>query len=304
MTYILILLSVSALFYIFWHRRYRAINFGFNPVLTYHKVTDSFEWGITRVSPKNFERQVRYLKQEGFSTVDLSILTPGAGIGFPASDDVGEFQLPKEQGKQVTLTFDDGYESVYQNAFPLLKKYCYKATVFLISGYAGEMNLWEASFGRRFRHLSWEQIREMKASGFQFGSHTVNHPDLTRLTRSELEYELRSSKEKIENELNQEVKFLSYPFGRHNPLVREEAKKAGYLAAFSLISEKNSDLFALGRLGVYLFDTPLSLKIKLNPVGLFWIEDLKGWIINQFSAGTALVKRYKSVAEVSGPPQT
>ncbi len=297
MIYILILLPALALPYILWHRRYRAGDFGFNPTLAYHKITDRFEWGITRVTPKNFERQIIYLKHKGFSAVDLSVLTAGAGIGFPASDDVREFQLPNEQDKQVALTFDDGYESVYQNAFPLLKKYGYNATIFLISGYVGKMNLWEASFGKRFRHLSWEQIREMSACGFQFGSHTVNHPDLTRLTKSELEYELRSSKEKIEGELNQEIKFLSYPFGRHNELVREQAKKAGYHAAFSLNSEKNSDLFALGRLGVYLFDTPLSLKIKLNPGGLFWIEDLKGWIINQFSAGTALVKKYKNVVD-------
>lgn len=288
MTYILILLPALAFLYILWYRRYRAGDFGFNPILTYHKVTDRFEWGITRVTPKNFERQLGLLRQEGFLSTELEEI----------------YSKKKKENKQVALTFDDGYESVYQNAFPLLKKYGYNATIFLVSGYIGEMNLWEASFGRRFRHLSWEQIREMSACGFQFGSHTVNHPDLTRLTRNELEYELRSSKEKIENELNQEVKLLSYPFGRHNKMVREEAKKAGYLAAFSLILEKNSDLFALGRSGVYLFDTPLSLKIKLNPGGLFWIEDLKGWIINQFSAGTALVKKYKNVAEVFRPPQT
>lgn len=303
MTYILILLPVLSLFYIIWHRRYKSKGIRFNPILTYHKVTDRFEWGITRVTPVNFERQIIYLKQEGFSTNDLSVLTVGAGIGFPGSDDVREFQLPNEQGKKVTLTFDDGYESVYQNAFPLLKKYGYNATIFLITGYIGEMNLWEASFGRRFRHLSWEQIQEMKASGFQFGSHTANHPDLTSLTKRQLEYELRCSKEVIEDKLNQEVRHLSYPFGRHNQQVREQAKKAGYQAAFSLTSEKSRDTFAIGRIGMYLFDTPLSLRFKLNPGGLFWIEDLKGWIINQFSAGTALVKRYKSVAEVFRPPQ-
>jgi len=302
MVFVFLILLIIGLFYLYWHLSIKSHRYF--PILAYHKITDRFEWGITRVSPENFEKQVAYLKQEGFSIVDLSILTVDAGIGFPASDDVREFQLPNEQGKQVTLTFDDGYESVYQNAFPLLKKYGYNATIFLVSGYIGEMNLWEASFGRRFRHLNWEQIREMKACGFQFGSHTVNHPDLTRLSKKDLEYELKKSKEVLENNLNQEIEFLSYPFGRHNNLVRKEAEKAGYKAAFSLIPEKSFDLFAAGRIGIYLHDTPLSLGIKLKGKGLFRIEEYKGWLINQFSAGTALVKKYKDVAEVFRPPQT
>jgi peptidoglycan/xylan/chitin deacetylase (PgdA/CDA1 family) len=276
MVYILLLLPVLSLLYILWHRRYKSKNNRFYPILSYHKVTDKFEWGITRVTPRSFKEQVSFLKEEGFSITDLD-----------------EIEKNRDNSKLVAFTFDDGYQSVYQNAFPVLKENNSSATIFLVAGHIGKDNLWEAGFGRRFRHLSWEEIEEMKNYGFHFGSHTVNHPDLTKLTKRQLEYELRSSKEVIEDKLNQKVKYLSYPFGRHNQQVREQAKKTGYQAAFSLTSEKSFDPFAIGRIGVYLFDTPLSLRIKLNPGGLFWIEDLKGWIINQFSAGTALVKRYK-----------
>jgi peptidoglycan/xylan/chitin deacetylase (PgdA/CDA1 family) len=280
----LVFLASLSLPCIIWRLKHKSGDNRFHPVLAYHKVTNEFEWGITRVKPESFEQQVEYLKEEGFSNIDLEQLLSGK----------------EKKDKQIAFTFDDGYESVYQNAFPVLKRYGFSATIFLITGYTGKENSWEAGFGRKFKHLSWEQIQEMKESGFQFGSHTVNHPDLTRLHQKSLGYELKKSKEIIEDKLNQEIKFLSYPFGRHNQLVRTEAKNAGYKAAFTLTSEISENPFAVGRKGVYLFDTPLSIKIKLSRStgskfgkGLFWIEDYKSWIINQFATGSILVKRYK-----------
>jgi len=280
----LVFLASLSLPCIIWRLKHKSGDNRFHPVLAYHKVTDEFEWGITRVKPESFEQQVEYLKEEGFSNIDLEELLSGK----------------EKKDKQIAFTFDDGYESVYQNAFPVLKRYGFSATIFLITGYTGKENSWEAGFGRKFKHLSWEQIQEMKESGLQFGSHTVNHPDLTRLHQNSLGYELKKSKEIIEDKLNQEIKFLSYPFGRHNQLVRTEAKNAGYKAAFTLTSEISENPFAVGRKGVYLFDTPLSIKIKLSRStgskfgkGLFWIEDYKSWIINQFATGSILVKRYK-----------
>lgn len=280
----LVFLASLSLPCIIWRLKHKSGDNRFHPVLAYHKVTNEFEWGITRVKPESFEQQVEYLKEEGFSNIDLEQLLSGK----------------EKKDKQIAFTFDDGYESVYQNAFPVLKRYGFSATIFLITGYTGKENSWEAGFGRKFKHLSWEQIQEMKESGLQFGSHTVNHPDLTRLHQKSLGYELKKSKEIIEDKLNQEIKFLSYPFGRHNQLVRTEAKNAGYKAAFTLTSEISENPFAVGRKGVYLFDTPLSIKIKLSRStgskfgkGLFWIEDYKSWIINQFATGSILVKRYK-----------
>ena len=299
--YVLIFLITLFLPYLIWRLKYQSSLNNFYPTLTYHKITDEFEWGITRVKPKSFEQQVKYLKDEGFSSLDLEeLLEVSAGIVPPKT---GQFPNERKEGnnKRIAITFDDGYESVYQNAFPVLKRYGFKAITFIITGYTGKENSWEAGFGRKFRHLSWEQILEMKESGFQFGSHTVNHPDLTRLNRKSLEYELKKSKEIIEDRLNQEIKFLSYPFGRHNQLVRTEVKNAGYKASFTLTSEISENPFAVGRKGVYLFDTPLSIKIKLSRStgsksgkGLFWIEEYKSWIINQFATGTVLVKKYKS----------
>jgi peptidoglycan/xylan/chitin deacetylase (PgdA/CDA1 family) len=150
------------------------------------------------------------------------------------------------------------------------------------------------NWGKKFRHLSWDQIKEMKRHGFSFGSHTVNHPDLTKLQRRFVEYELRRSKEALEDKLSQRVDFVSFPFGKYNREVEELAREAGYQKAFTICSSSRSNNFhslVAGRVGMYLFDSPLTLKIKLDGGGLFWIEDLKGRIINAFASGTTLVKR-------------
>ncbi len=196
------------------------------------------------------------------------------------------------ENKEVFLTFDDGYESVYTHAFPILERFGFSATIFLISGWVGKKNLWDANWGRQFKHLSWLQIEELKSFGFNFGSHTVNHPDLTKLNQKEVEYELINSKNLIEDKLGERVLFLSYPFGRYNQKVKRIAQKTGYRYAFTICPdpENPSDPYALGRLGIYLFDTKLTLNIKINHTPLFWMEEMKGRIVNRFAEGTTLVK--------------
>ncbi|MFQ6003095.1 MAG: polysaccharide deacetylase family protein, partial [Candidatus Zixiibacteriota bacterium] len=120
-----------------------------------------------------------------------------------------------------------------------------------------------------------------------------NHPDLTRIDQRFVEYELRKSKEVLEEKLGKEVIFLAYPFGRYNRFVQEKAQRAGYKGAYTLCSKNKEDgfqPFAQERWGVYLFDSPLTLKIKLNHSRLFWMEELKGRIINRFASGTAILK--------------
>lgn len=196
--------------------------------------------------------------------------------------------------KKVALTFDDAYQDTYMNAFPLLQKFGFTACIFVITGYVGKLNEWDYNWlGNKRRHLNWEEIKEMADAGFEFGSHTVNHPDLTRIPRQFVEYELKRSKEILEDKLGRRVDFLSYPFGRYNRYVQEEAEKIGYQGAYTLSPNPKEDglrPFSLNRLGVYLLDSPLTLKIKLNQNKLFWIEDMKGKIINRFPDWTVILK--------------
>jgi peptidoglycan/xylan/chitin deacetylase (PgdA/CDA1 family) len=284
--------------YILWRIRFKKRPTKTIEILTYHKISDDFDWGITRQKVSQFERGIKFLHDLGYKAVPLE------EIFKQTSGSINE-------GRQkVVITFDDGYEDVYLNAFPILQEYGFTAFIFIITGFVGKHNSWDFNLGRkRKRHLSWKQIKEMSEFGFDFGSHTVNHPDLTRIDPAcgGVEYELKKSKEVLEDKLGKEVIFLSYPFGRYNRFVQEEAQRLGYKRAYTLGSNVKEDgfhpkfqPFAVERSGIYLLDTPLTLKIKLSrsAIGgsafggnrLFWMEDLKGRIINRFASGTAILK--------------
>jgi peptidoglycan/xylan/chitin deacetylase (PgdA/CDA1 family) len=203
--------------------------------------------------------------------------------------------------KSVALTFDDACQGIYQNAFPTLRRFGFTACVFVVTGYVGKQSEWDYGWGKnRRRHLDWEQIREMADAGFEIGSHTVNHPDLTRVPGKFVEYELKASKETLEDRLDRRVDFLSYPFGRSNRYVQQEAERLGYKGAHTLRSNSRrneTNPFCQTRWGVYLLDSRLSLRIKIDQGKLLWTEDMKGRIINAFAGWTIMVKGQPDYAD-------
>jgi peptidoglycan/xylan/chitin deacetylase (PgdA/CDA1 family) len=266
-------------FYILWKIKFERASQITVPVLAYHQVSDDSDFSITRQKVRQFERGVRYLHDQGYTAVSLDeVLNPDA-------DHVE---------KRVAFTFDDAYQDLYSNAFPILKEFDFTACIFVITGYVGKQSDWDYRSGKsKRRHLTWEQIRELAHAGFTFGSHTVNHPDLTRIPKRYLEFELKKSKQELEDKLGRRVDFLSYPFGRYNRYVQEEAKRLGYRGGFTLCShsrEKESDSFSQSRWGVYLLDSPLTLRIKLNMEKLAWMEEMKARIINCFPGWTIILK--------------
>jgi peptidoglycan/xylan/chitin deacetylase (PgdA/CDA1 family) len=158
----------------------------------------------------------------------------------------------------LVITFDDGYESTYREAFPVLTKYGMTATVFLITGDQTQNRGYgrlPASGGRKM--LTWEHIHEMKRSGIEFGSHSLTHPDLTRLSVEEIDRELRESKSQLEDILECEIASFAYPYGYHTPAVRKIVKKHYSLACCGRLGavKRTSDLFALERVDMYYFRT-------------------------------------------------
>jgi peptidoglycan/xylan/chitin deacetylase (PgdA/CDA1 family) len=275
---ILVIVILFLFSYLFWRIRFKRTLSKSIQILTYHKINDDFDWGITRQKVSQFERGMKFLHDLGYKSV--------------SSEEA--FKSQEIPDRKVVITFDDGYEDIYSNAFPILQKYDFTAFIFLITGFVGKYDSWDYNLGkRRKRHLSWKQIKEMSKWGFGFGSHTVNHPDLTKIDQKFVEYELKKSKEVLEDKLGKRVSFLSYPFGRYNWFVQDQAQRLGYTRAYTLCSKTKEDgfqPFAQTRWGIYLFDTPLTLQIKLNHNRLFWIEDLKGRVINRFASGTAVLK--------------
>lgn len=167
------------------------------PVLYYHAVNDSTE-GIEElfVKTSEFEKQMGYLYENGYTSINFD-----------------EIEKVQNIDKPVIITFDDGYEDNYLNAYPILKKYNLKATIFLAVGLVGNPSI-----------LNTEQIKAM-SDLVSFQSHTLTHQYLTKLGDDELEKELAYSKSKIEEITNQKVDVLAYPFGDYDQRVMNCAKK-------------------------------------------------------------------------------
>ncbi len=240
----------------------------------------SFEWGVTRNTPRQFESFLKYLKDESYKTVSLQSLIQSSS-SFPA--------------KPVVLTFDDTYESVYTQAFPLLKAYGFFATVFILTGYIGKINFWDVNLGGcTFKHLSWDGILDLHKAGFEIGSHTVHHYDLTRIPLKSIRNELERSKKTLEDKIGVEIPFIAFPFGRFNRRTIDIALEVGYRKGCGAIVGNSHRLFkesfVLERKTCYLFDRQWNLKAKLEKTPLSSIENFKLRIINFCSHGTSLVK--------------
>ncbi len=246
------------------------------PILAFHKVDPVFEWGVTRIPPVQFRRVLDYLKRNGYATVGLS---QAVRSDIPIS-------------KAVVLTFDDAYESVYRHALPALLDAGFTAAVFVITGFVGTWNAWDVNLGGlRFRHLSWERLRELDRLGFDIGSHTVHHPDLTQGSGLRRMEELRASKEEIEFRLGKAVPWISFPFGRYDERVVEDSRACGYEAGFGFLSSRpRKNPFVFERKAVYLLEGDWNLRAKLQTSGMAAVERAKLRFINFCSRGTSLVK--------------
>ena len=169
------------------------------PILCYHGVLDD-AWGATTLFVKvaEFEKQMQYLKENGYTPIFISEIA-----------NAGAYEKP------VVLTFDDGYKDVYTYAFPILQKYNFKSNFYIISdSIGGDV------------YVTSEMIKNMSNSGLvEIGSHTVSHPLLHTLSKEEIDYELKSSKERLENIIGKEVTSIAYPSGGYNEDVLDIAKK-------------------------------------------------------------------------------
>lgn len=235
-------------------------------ILAYHKVDNRFEFGLTNVRPGMFVRQISALKRNG--------------IEILASAEEGV------QGQNtVYLTFDDGYDCFYRNVVPALMSFGTKATVFVISNYIGKENSWDLRLSYKpFVHMNAAQIREIAALGFEVGSHSCSHRDLTRLDRKSVWDELKNSKTEIEDLAGREIESVSFPFGKYNSMVAEIAREAGYLRLYGLGSAGSNGVSE--RVPVYSIDTPISVRRKAE---LNKYEIIKSDFIHSFAEISALI---------------
>jgi len=216
-------------------------------ILTYHSISNEIEPDET-VTPEEFQRQLQYI-EENYKVIPLE-----EAIEYLQAD------IGKVSGS-IVITFDDGYSDNYYNAYPLLKKHDFPATIFLISDFI------ENNGGK---YLSPSQIQEMKSNNISFGSHTVSHRILTRLTNEEVVREIKDSKDMLESQLGQRINFFAYPVGTRvdfSDEIVEVVKACKYSCACSNMygmNGKNADIFALKRIGIETTDNFFIFKKKLE----------------------------------------
>lgn len=179
------------------------------PILYYHSVMQE-KGNELRMPPEQFEAQMAYLHDRGYQSVSLEQL-------YLAS--YGSGTLPV---KPFVITFDDGYVDNFTNAFPILAKHGFTATVFMITSYID---------GEGF--MTWNQLKELVANGWEIESHTTSHPYMTKVDPITVLSELHQSKELLERKLGKPVKFFAYPYGDLNANVVQAVKDTGHLMAVS-----------------------------------------------------------------------
>jgi len=215
------------------------------PILMYHKVNpDPRTGGLgLRVPPEKFEEQMKYLTDHGYQTISLSEAANYIRKG-------GELPL-----RPVVLTFDDGYLDNYQYAFPVLKKYSFTATIFVVANCVGKENYFDARTHMQpeNRLAGWDELGKMAQYGITIGSHTLDHPRLAKISSEEALRQIKESKALIEGNLKRPVLFFAYPYGSYTADTISLVKESGYLAAVTTdqgLASNLSDVYALKRIRV------------------------------------------------------
>lgn len=193
------------------------------PALLFHDVSQDVVGKVPYItlSPERFRGIISWLAASGYT-------------GISARDWLnalnGTRVLPK---KTVVITFDDAYASIAEHALPVLKSYGFSATVFVVTGLVGRTNEWDTPKWRSLALMDAEQLRFWAASGVEFGSHSCQHHDLTKLTDVELAHDISSSRDELARLVGDPIVSFAYPYGLHNETVRRIVSQT-FRLAFSI----------------------------------------------------------------------
>ena len=230
------------------------------PILAYHSISEnlfgySHPYYQINTSPTIFAEQMKWLRNAGYHTIDLHDL--------PAA-----FENGSDLSKRFVITFDDGYRDILSHGSPVMHQCGFSATVFLATDRI-------QTTPKRMEgadYLTWQDVRELHALGFSFGSHTVSHPDLRSLEPEEIDYELGYSKEIIEQVIGVPVRSFSYPFAfpeedsHFTRYLADALENLGFQNGVSTVigrARSEDSRFFLPRLPLNSWDDPVLLEAKL-----------------------------------------
>lgn len=229
------------------------------PILVYHNIAPQAK-GRMVIGAKNFEEQMRYLKAHGFRVVSLRDFLDFIFL---------KKQLPR---KSVVVSFDDGYRSFLQYAYPVLKELGFTATLFIYTDFVGAGT----------NALNWADLKKLRDEGFEIEAHSKTHADLRRgKTETAEEYarrinlELGQPKELFQKQLGHRTDIVAYPYGRQDATVVQRARERGYVAGLTVYRQGSPafvDPFRIHRSQIY---AEMSLDDFIKNLNTFHPEPLK-----------------------------
>lgn len=213
------------------------------PILVYHSienVSKSTKMRSMHVAPKRFKFQMMLLKMMGYKGLSMRELKP--------------YIDGHKTGKVVGITFDDGYKNNLVNAVPILLKYGFSATCYLVQGRIGEYNVWDIKKNLpKISLMSSNEIFEWIGAGMDIGAHSLTHPNLTKIDKQTASIEIEKCKINLENEFNIKLEDFCYPYGCFDEDIVNITSKAGFSSAVTMNRGRASiysNRFALPRIPI------------------------------------------------------
>lgn len=224
-------------------------------VLCYHALSAAWAADLS-VAPDAFRDQMKRLERAGYRGITFSEAVRGA------------------HGKQVAVTFDDAFASVLALAKPTLDEIGFPATVYAVTQFAREgtplrwdgVSHWaEGPHADELASLDWDALRGLRDDGWEIGSHTVTHPDLTALDDDQLDRELNDSREAVAAAMGEPCTSIAYPYGRVDARVIAAAGRAGYATGAALPARwGRRSALEWPRVGIYHPDGPGRVRLKTS----------------------------------------
>ena len=215
------------------------------PILLYHHVKEDSSTSRYNVSIPDFRTQMQALYDNGYTAITMSMLLDALIKGR---------DLPE---KPVVITFDDGHQSVYDNAFPIMKNFGFPGVFYIVANRINDIK----------DFVNVEELQTMIEAGWEIGSHSYTHPDLTK-NRASAAYEIGQSRIDLQNTLGVEVNTFAYPYGAMDSFVAQKVNDYGYRAGIGLglsTTHTWNNIFYLNRIeihGYYSMETFIGLVMQ------------------------------------------
>lgn len=247
--------------------------------LLFHSIADKRQNDQSHISKKTFAMLIANIKKKEYTTITGSdLLSPRKSVN--------------QSEKKIALVFDDGFENVFTNAFPLMQEYSIKSNVFPIVDSIGKFSSWDIYKSQK--HMSKEHVRKISDAGHEIGSHSLTHQDLVLISHKEAEYELSESKKILEDITGREIVSISFPWGSWNKRTWDLALQCGYKIAFAYRGHSQATFPVIPVTGVYSFDSVSDIIEKIEMRHSFSNTIARSLIMPHFARGTALWKFKKN----------